>query len=337
MYTIKRAAEQVGISAGTLRAWERRYGIVAPRRSDGGYRIYDEADVRALTLMARLVEDGWTPSLAAGEVRHRLEAMRTKEGGARSSSSLQASEGLADQREQSADRPLEQGANAEAQAGTGSSHRLTEAVIGAAAALDVSALAAALDEMFAVGSYETVADRHLLPAMEALGDAWATGRVSVAGEHLASHAVMRRLAAAFEAAAPYGGGPRVLVGLPPGARHEVGLLAFAVAARRTGLVVDYLGSDLPIEDWVGAVTNRHPAAVVLAAPTPADVEPAREVVTALRARHPGLVVAVGGREQDLAGGSATRLGHRVGPAARLLAELLTPQVDDEATRTSRRA
>jgi DNA-binding transcriptional MerR regulator/methanogenic corrinoid protein MtbC1 len=337
MYTIKRAAEQVGISAATLRAWERRYGIVAPRRSEGGYRIYDEADVRALTLMARLVEDGWTPSLAAGEVRHRLEAMPTEESGAPPSSSRQASGALADRREWPVHRPLDQGAGATTEEGTVSSRRLTEVVIAAAAALDVPTLAAALDEMFALGSYETVADRHLLPAMEALGDAWATGRVSVAGEHLASHAVMRRLAAAFEAAASYGGGSRVLVGLPPGARHEVGLLAFAVAARRRGLLVDYLGSDLPVEDWVDAVTKRQPAAVVLAVPTPADVEPVRDVVTALRAQHPGVVVTVGGREQDHAPPAATRLGHGVGAAARMLAELLNPPVDDEATRTSRRA
>jgi DNA-binding transcriptional MerR regulator/methylmalonyl-CoA mutase cobalamin-binding subunit len=335
MFTIKRAAEQVGISAATLRAWERRYAIVAPRRSGGGYRIYDEADVRALTLMARLVEDGWTPSLAAGEVRHRLQAMPTEESGAQPSSSREASDAFADRRP--VHRPLDQDGGADTDAGAGSSRRLTEAVIAAAAALDVPKLAAALDEMFALGSYEAVVDRHLLPAMEALGEAWATGRVSVAGEHLASHAVLRRLAAAFEAAAPYGGGPRVLVGLPPGARHEVGLLAFAVGARRRGLLVDYLGSDLPVEDWVGAVTKRHPAAVVLAVPTAADIEAAGGVVTALRASHPGVVVAVGGREQDHAPLAATRLGHRVGAAARTLTELLNPPVDDEATRTSRRA
>jgi methanogenic corrinoid protein MtbC1 len=44
--------------------------------------------------------------------------------------------------------------------------------------------------------------------------------------------------------------PRVLLGLAPGARHEIGLFAFAVAVRRNGLATDYLGADLPVEDWV---------------------------------------------------------------------------------------
>lgn len=288
MYTIKRAAERVGISSATLRAWERRYGIVAPRRSEGGYRLYDEDDVQALSLMARLVDDGWTPSLAAGEVRDRLAAtslvpdLPTAEVGARPS-------------------------------------RFDQPLVAAAAALDVRALAAVLDEMFAVGSYEVVAVGHLLPAMQALGDAWAISRVSVAGEHLASHAAMRRLAAAFEAAAPYGSGPRVLVGMPPGARHEIGLLAFAVAARRRGLSVEYLGADLPVDDWVRAVGGHAPAGVVLAVPTRSDVESANAVIAAIREAHPGVLIAVGGGQQEQALSEALRLGHDIGAGAAELA------------------
>lgn len=41
MVTIKRAAELTGVPEHTLRAWERRYGLVAPARTDGGYRLYD--------------------------------------------------------------------------------------------------------------------------------------------------------------------------------------------------------------------------------------------------------------------------------------------------------
>ena len=41
MFTIKRAAELTGLPVATLRAWERRYGVVAPIRSEGGYRLYE--------------------------------------------------------------------------------------------------------------------------------------------------------------------------------------------------------------------------------------------------------------------------------------------------------
>jgi methanogenic corrinoid protein MtbC1 len=323
MYTIKRAAERTGITAATLRAWERRYGIVAPRRSDGGYRLYDEEDVRALSLMAQLVGDGWTPSLAADEVARRLRAAQPRDG---VTTARPSGLGLED--------------------GTGrpsapSGRPFGEAIIEAAVALDADALSTTLDEMFALATYETVVDQHLLPAMGALGEAWATRRVSVAGEHLVAHAVMRRLAARYEAASSVGTGPRVLVGLAPGARHELGLFAFAVAARRSGLATDYLGTDLPVEDWVSAVTSREPAAAVLALTTSADAEAVARVVTAVRERRPGLLVAVGGHQQELAPGDVVRLGHQVGAAAADLAERLTVGTSGLAThpttRRSRRA
>src|SRR3954471_3267106 len=67
MYTIKRAAELTGISVATLRAWERRYGVVSPQRSDGGYRLYGPEDVRALAIMNSLVNEGWSAREAAAE------------------------------------------------------------------------------------------------------------------------------------------------------------------------------------------------------------------------------------------------------------------------------
>ena len=48
MYTIKEAAARTGLTVPVLRAWERRYGVVAPTRTAGGYRVYDEAALRRL-------------------------------------------------------------------------------------------------------------------------------------------------------------------------------------------------------------------------------------------------------------------------------------------------
>ncbi|WP_434422398.1 MerR family transcriptional regulator [Nannocystis pusilla] len=46
-YRIQSVAEMTGVSAATLRAWERRYGLPAPRRSSSAYRLYSDRDVRA--------------------------------------------------------------------------------------------------------------------------------------------------------------------------------------------------------------------------------------------------------------------------------------------------
>lgn len=289
MYTIKRAAELVGVSASTLRAWERRYGIAAPRRTPSGYRLYDDAAVRRLSRMRVLVRGGWSTAGAAEEVlRHDVDGS----GGA-STDSL--------------------GAFA------------TEELAHAAAAHDGSMVGRSLDHHFGVASFEVVVDGWLMPALSALGEAWAAGRVDVAGEHLVANAVARRLSTIHDATASALPGPRVVVGLPPGSRHELGLLSFTVAVRRAGLATDYLGADLPVSDWVAAVGDRRADAAVLTAAADRDVEALIEVAHALRTAHPGLVVAVGGAEQEQAPDHCLRLGHEIGRAATDLAShLLVP-------------
>ena len=91
-----------------------------------------------------------------------------------------------------------------------------------------------LDRAFSRGSIEAVTTGWLLPALTALGDAWVNGTLSVAGEHLASHAIFRRLSTAYESVRARPGGPKLVVGLPEGAHHELGALAFATVCRRLG-------------------------------------------------------------------------------------------------------
>ena len=268
MYTIKEAAARTGVPIALLRAWERRYGVVAPTRTAAGYRLYDEDALDRLRTMRALVADGWQPSAAAAAIVA----------------------GTAPRRPDTVDAPAPSSSAAAVDAGPAA--RLAAA----AASLDAGELEAALDDIFAAGSFEVVADRLVLPALVAVGDAWADGRVTVAGEHAASQAVHRRLAAAFQAAGRSPGGRgAVLVGLPPGSRHELGALAFAVAARRAGLPVLYLGPDLPVADWISTAERTRARAVVIGTPTAVDVDAAVDVATGLQAAVPNLVVAVGGR------------------------------------------
>lgn len=320
MYTISRAAELTGVPVATLRAWERRYGIVEPHRTDGGYRLYDEGALARIAAMRDLVADGWLPKLAAEHVRH----------GAPLDGATPGATG-----EAGAAGPADGGAGG----GTAAPWRAPDGVSGrssrpgpddadllaAARDLDAPRVAGILDERFARGSFESVVDDWLMPALHAVGNAWASGALSTAAEHLVAHAVLRRLAAAFEAAARATTGPAVLVGLPPGCRHELGALAFATAARRAGLTVTYLGSDLPIESWLSAVAQRNPAAVVVPVPRRRDVPAAAAVLEAVREANPDVRVVLGGGHQDRVPGDAERLGHRIGPAAASLAAALAPR------------
>jgi MerR family transcriptional regulator, light-induced transcriptional regulator len=301
MYTIKRVSEMVGVPVATLRAWQRRYGVVTPARSSSGYRLYRREDIAVLRRMQALVVSGWSPKEAS------QAAVAGQARGAAQPIDLRQDERLS--------KPAPSGKTA-------------VDLVAAAAALDPVAISRLLDERFAAISFEQLVDGWLLPELERLGIAWATGEVSVAGEHMVAAAIQRRLNAAFDAAGRNGEGfPRLLTGLPSGCRHELGILSFATAARRQGMGVIYMGTDLPLADWMSAVARQRPDAVVIAIPTPSDVAPAVELVRGVVARQ--TLIAVGGQHQDVVveAGSlgdplAVALGHSISRAAAELRNLL---------------
>ena len=297
MFTIKRAAALTGVPVDTLRAWERRYHVIAPRRSDAGYRLYDDEALHSINAMRTLVDQGWAPRQAA----ERVLAERADAG-------TGPDEGVG---------PVPVPAPA-----GGAATPPVDGLMRAAARFDDAGTERLLDAALAQGSFELVVDDWLMPALALLGDGWGVGDVGVAGEHLISATVHRRLAAAFDAAGRSVGGPRVVVGLPPGCRHELGVLAFATAARRSGLDVAYLGADLPVASWVDAVDVASASALVMGVPTVEDAGPAEAIARAVVEDRSGTAVFVGGAGQDLVGPPAGRLGHRIGDAARTLAERL---------------
>lgn len=285
MYTIRTAARVTGVSEATLRAWERRYEVIRPQRTEAGYRLYDDAAIDTVRAMRDLVARGVAPSQAAAQLR------------------------------------VGRGPGFDA----GFEPQDVAGFVAAARDLDAVALARSLDDAFSRASFERVADGWLMPALAALGTAWAEGNLSVAGEHLAAQCVMRRLGMAYEAAGERPAADAVLIGLPPGARHELGALAFAVAARRVGLSTAYLGADVPENDWLTAAERlrRTPQrAVVLAVASRRDARTGAGVVAGLHARDADLLLAAGGRAQHLLPDPCIQLGHEVGAAAAALAARL---------------
>ena len=72
VFTIKTVVQEIGIPPATLRAWERRYGVLSPGRSEGGYRLYSERDIAILRWLKRQVDAGVSISRAAAllGIRH---------------------------------------------------------------------------------------------------------------------------------------------------------------------------------------------------------------------------------------------------------------------------
>lgn len=287
MFTIKRAAELTGVPEETLRAWERRYAVVTPVRTEAGYRLYDEEALQRIRAMQALIDAGWAPRQAAAQVTTAIAVTTSIDGGLGGA---------------------------------------IEPFLAAAGDLDAAAVDRILDEVFARASFEVVADQWLLPVLQEIGVRWVAGTLRISAEHLAVQAIKRRLVSAFAAASAPVGAPKVIMGLAPGSQHEIGMLAFATAARRTGLDVLYLGPDLPVADWVDAATHQTTRAIVISVPLAVDAGAVTEVIVAVRAAAPDVRIGVGGTHQDLITGPVHKLGHDIGAGARELAtELTTPK------------
>ena len=159
-YTVKQAAQLTGIPQATLRMWERRYGIVEPRRSESGYRLYSDSQLRRLREMAAQVRAGVPASLAA---RALLAAAETWP---------QRQHAVTDE----------------------------DDLVAAAATLDPILLDEVITRAFARTDFETLADEWIRPQIVALGEAWESERLTVAQEHFASAGIMRAIGAVFDEA-----------------------------------------------------------------------------------------------------------------------------------------
>jgi DNA-binding transcriptional MerR regulator len=64
LYNIKAVVQTTGISPSTLRAWERRYNIARPQRSESGYRLYSERDIAVIRWLKTQLDAGMSISQA---------------------------------------------------------------------------------------------------------------------------------------------------------------------------------------------------------------------------------------------------------------------------------
>jgi DNA-binding transcriptional MerR regulator len=222
-------SKRVGVSPELLRAWERRYGLLRPIRSPGGFRLYSGADEARVQAMQRHLEAG----LSAAEA-----------------SRLAVAE---------ADR-----VPAEPEPGRA---RLTESAAALEAALarfDEPAAHVALDRLFASFRLQTVLRDVVLPYLAALGRRWERGEATVAQEHFASNLLRGRLLGLARGWAD-AAGPRAVLACAPGELHDLPLISFGLALAARGWSITYLGADTPIATIRETVVRLERPLVVISA------------------------------------------------------------------------
>ena len=219
-----------------LRAWERRYGVVTPTRTDGGQRLYSEHDIERLGRLRRLTESGHAIGrLAPLELAElmRLDEESAADGAPRAS--LRRQTLAIAWRERSATTPRRR--------------------VRATQRLDAVELQAVLERAAVTLGVPEFLDGVVAPVLDDIGRGWREHSVSIAQEHLASAVFRRVLGWLLGVYEVNGAAPRLVVATPPGQVHELGALMVAVSAAAEGWAVTYLGPDLPVADLVSAVAQ----------------------------------------------------------------------------------
>jgi DNA-binding transcriptional MerR regulator len=272
-------SKRSGASPELLRAWERRYGLLEPARTDGGLRLYSAEDVRRVRAMQAHLQSGLSAAEAARLVRS----------------------GTADA-SAPADRPALQDA-AELRA--------------ALDVLDAQGAHLVLDRVLGRYTLETVLVAVVLPYLRDLGERWARGEASVVQEHFASNLLRGRLLA-LARGWERGTGPAALLACAPGEQHDLPLIMFGLALRAQGWRIIFLGADTPLASIAEAAAELRPALVVVSA-VRADTFPRERAGLAALAGEFRVALAGAGADSALASSIGAELlaGDPVAAAAAL--------------------
>jgi methanogenic corrinoid protein MtbC1 len=249
VYTIKTVVQVTGITPATLRAWERRYNVLSPGRSDGGYRLYSQHDVASLLWLKDQVDAGVAISRAAALLDRYREAGEAPE-------LAMSLAGLPGQLP-----PSSPTSAIRSQEAIG--HELLSALMTFHEA-DAEHI---LNEAFALYPVEAVSEEIIAPVLFEIGERWHAGEVSIVQEHFATAFLRHRLTSLFHAYDQPEGGPLAITGAAPADWHDIGILLLSLDLRRHGWRVIYLGQNVPADQLIREVARLHPDLVCVSATT----------------------------------------------------------------------
>jgi MerR family transcriptional regulator, light-induced transcriptional regulator len=253
-YPVRLVALRTGLSPHLLRAWERRYGVVTPSRSEGGQRLYSDLDIERLARLRRLVERGHAISRIASLPPEALARLEEETG-----SAAQDMGGIQD---------------------------FNDRAMRAVRALDASGLGEVLEHAAMTLGVPDFLETVAVTTLEDIGHGWSERSVSVAQEHMATAVFRRVLGWLLGLYQTTSAAHRLVVATPPGERHELGALMAAIIAAAEGWNVTYLGPDIPVEELVGASRQARAEAVALSLVDSGDEPAVLSVLREIRAVLP---------------------------------------------------
>lgn len=237
MYSIKQVSELLAIPPVTIRAWENRYKIVKPTRTEGGHRLYSKKDLETLKWLKRQMdENNMKISDAVRLYKEPADPPTIPTPKSNSYDDLlnQLYEGLVNLDSQEA-------------------NRIT-------------------DLAFSLYDYEEVFHHILVKVLYKIGDDWEKGIISVAQEHFSSEIIINRCTQFFRVLPVNRRLPKVMAFCPEGENHHIGLMIFSLFLRKKGHEVIYLGPNTPFDGLTELIEMKDISVVAISLTHPGPLE-----------------------------------------------------------------
>ena len=274
-FPIRTVSEITGVNSVTLRAWERRYGLINPSRTPKGHRLYSQQDIQLIQDVLDRLSQGMSISQIARDILDKTS--------------------------------LDDGERSDVWG------QYCQHMIKAVSRFDEHALEAVYNDAMALYPVDVVTTRLIMPLLEQLGNRWQKKSGSIAEEHFFSVYLRNKLGARFHHQNLRNSGPKLIMACLPGEHHEFGILLFALTAHSKGYQVILLGADLPVTELIQVAQRTDSQGVVLAGSASLSCNSAMEDINLLTGTI-SIPVFIGGDvsstcRDDITKARAFPLGH----------------------------
>ena len=213
-YTIKDLEQISGIKAHTIRIWEQRYHFLQPQRTETNIRSYSADELKVILNVSLLNKYGF-------KISH-IDKM----------SSSEMEEKILGLNQYDAEK-----------------ERVVNALIKDMVSLNMVAFERQLDTYIAQKGIEKTITDIIFSFLERVGVLWITNHINPAQEHLASNIIRQKIILGIEKLPKiYQHSKLVVLFMPEGEYHEIGLLFVHFLLKQKGHNVDYLGANVPLVD-----------------------------------------------------------------------------------------
>lgn len=270
-YNLKVVLKETGIAADTLRAWERRYGLPMPERTEGGHRLYSHRDIEIIKWLMKQQESGLSISRAVDLWKEQSASGTDPLAGAIAPAFSLTQSSLPN----------------------GNLEVLRREWLDACFRYDTISAEQILNQSFATHTIEIVCTDIILRGLFEIGEYWHQGTASIQQEHFASELATRKLEALISATPPPTRNEVILLACPPQEWHAFPLLVTTLFLRRRSWNAIYLGTNVPTDRIDEMLKTVKPKLVILAAQTLVNAVNLREMARVLNEK--GIPSGVGGR------------------------------------------